>query len=71
MLGLTKDGIGAPEYCCGGIGCEPGGKLTLGGICISGRVGSSCAPEEGVFRGGVVSEAELLEAGGVPKVLFH
>jgi hypothetical protein len=70
MLGLTNDGIGAPEYCCGGMGWEPGGRFTFGRDCISERVGSSCAPEEGVFRG-VVWEAELLEVGGVPKVEFH
>jgi hypothetical protein len=52
MLGLTNDGIGAPEYCCGGIGCELGGKLTFGSVCISGKEGSSCAPETGSFRGG-------------------
>jgi hypothetical protein len=42
MLGLTNDGIGAPEYCCGGSGWEePGGKLTFGSVFISGSVGIS------------------------------
>jgi len=30
ILGETKLGIGAPEYCCGGIWCEFGGRFTFG-----------------------------------------
>lgn len=52
MLGLTNDGIGAPEYCCGAIGCEVDGRATLEIVwCISGNVGNSWVPE-GIFRGG-------------------
>lgn len=70
MLGLTKDGIGAPEYCCGAIGCEFGGKLTFGIFSISGRVGISWAPETAVFRF-AWGPAEVLGGGAVPKVVFH
>jgi hypothetical protein len=53
MLGETKDGPrGAPEYCWGGTGKDPDGRLTFGRwACISGNVGISCAPEVGSFRG--------------------
>lgn len=46
ILGLTKDGIGAPEYCC-----EAGGRFEFGSACNSGRIGISCAPETASFRG--------------------
>jgi hypothetical protein len=60
ILGLTKLGIGAPEYCWGGICC---------GCCTSGRVGISWEPEMEGFRG-LGCGAGVLE-GGVPNVEFH
>jgi len=54
MVGVTNEGIGAPEYCCGGKDWEFVERFTFGrDCCISGNVGSSRAPEETPFFRGV------------------
>lgn len=69
MLGLTKDGTCADEYCCGANDWLLDGRPA---DIVSGEIWTStCEPEEEGFLRGVVWGVVLLWAEGVPKVVFH